>query len=64
MIRPFRGRTPDIHPLAFIVDSAEIIGDVVIGRESSMQTCIENHHSRGAYENKVLGNKGFHPHAG
>ncbi len=36
MIRPFRGRTPEIHPSAFIVDSAEIIGDVVIGKESSV----------------------------
>jgi len=36
MIHPFRGITPTIHPTAFIVESAQIIGDVVIGKESSV----------------------------
>ncbi len=41
-IRPYRGRLPVIDPSAFIDDSAQVIGDVVIGAESSvwMQTVI------------------------
>lgn len=35
MIRPFRGRLPVVHPSAFIDPTAQIIGDVVIGAESS-----------------------------
>ena len=36
MIRPFRGTHPQIHPTAFIEESAQIIGDVHIGEESSV----------------------------
>ncbi|HYO64228.1 MAG TPA: gamma carbonic anhydrase family protein [Pyrinomonadaceae bacterium] len=36
MIRPFRGKRPQIHPTAFVEESARIIGDVVIGEESSV----------------------------
>ena len=36
MIRPFRGMHPQIHPTAFIEESAQIIGDVEIGAESSV----------------------------
>jgi carbonic anhydrase/acetyltransferase-like protein (isoleucine patch superfamily) len=36
MIRPFRGVQPQIHPTAFIKESAQIIGDVQIGAESSV----------------------------
>jgi carbonic anhydrase/acetyltransferase-like protein (isoleucine patch superfamily) len=36
MIRPFRGKHPQIHPTAYIEESAQIIGDVVIGEESSV----------------------------
>ncbi|MDX6695010.1 MAG: hypothetical protein QOF02_2613 [Blastocatellia bacterium] len=36
MIRPFQGKHPQIHPTAFIEQSAQIIGDVVIGEESSV----------------------------
>ncbi len=36
MIRPFRGVHPQIHPTAFIEESAQIIGDVHIGEESSV----------------------------
>ena len=36
MIRPFRGIHPQIHPTVFIEESAQIIGDVQIGRESSV----------------------------
>lgn len=36
MIRPFRGKHPQIHPTAYVADSAQIIGDVEIGEESSV----------------------------
>ena len=36
MIRPFLGKIPIIAPSAFIVESAEVIGDVEIGEESSV----------------------------
>jgi carbonic anhydrase/acetyltransferase-like protein (isoleucine patch superfamily) len=36
MIRPFRGKRPQIHPTAFIEESAQIIGDVSIGAHSSI----------------------------
>ena len=36
MIRPFRGVRPQIHPTAFIEESAQIIGDVHIGEASSV----------------------------
>lgn len=36
MIRPFRGVGPQIHPTAFIEESAQIIGDVHIGEGSSV----------------------------
>ena len=36
MIRPFRGKHPQIHPTAFIEESAQVIGDVVIGEGSSV----------------------------
>jgi len=36
MIRPFQGVQPQVHPTAFIEESAHIIGDVHIGEESSV----------------------------
>jgi len=36
MIRPFRSVTPTVHPTAFVDSSAQVIGDVHIGRESSI----------------------------
>jgi carbonic anhydrase/acetyltransferase-like protein (isoleucine patch superfamily) len=36
MIRPFRGTRPQIHESAFIEESAQIIGDVHIGEQSSV----------------------------
>ena len=36
MIRPFRGKHPQIHPTAFIEESAQVVGDVVIGEQSSV----------------------------
>ncbi len=36
MIRPFRGKHPQIHPTAFIEESAQVIGDVVVGEQSSV----------------------------
>lgn len=36
MIHPFKNKTPIIHATALIVDSAQIIGDVEIGEQSSV----------------------------
>jgi carbonic anhydrase/acetyltransferase-like protein (isoleucine patch superfamily) len=36
MIRPFRGKHPQIHPTAFIEESAQVIGDVTVGAHSSV----------------------------
>ncbi|HEX8180682.1 MAG TPA: gamma carbonic anhydrase family protein [Pyrinomonadaceae bacterium] len=36
MIRPFRGKHPQIHPTAYIAETAVVIGDVEIGAESSV----------------------------
>ena len=36
MIRPFRGKHPQIHPTAFVEESAQVIGDVVVGAQSSV----------------------------
>ena len=36
MLRPFRGALPRVHPTAFIDESAQVIGDVEIGEESSV----------------------------
>jgi carbonic anhydrase/acetyltransferase-like protein (isoleucine patch superfamily) len=36
MLRPFRGQLPRVHPTAYIDDSAQVIGDVDIGEESSV----------------------------
>jgi|SRR5947207_10099407 len=36
MLRPHRGRMPRVHPTAFIDESAQVIGDVEIGEESSV----------------------------
>ena len=40
MIRPYRGTLPRVHPTAFIDDSAQVIGDVDIGGESSIWMCV------------------------
>src|ERR1700682_441724 len=36
MIRPFRGIYPQIHPTAFVADSAQVIGDVHVGDQASI----------------------------
>jgi len=36
VLRPYRGTSPRVHPSAFIDDSAQVIGDVEIGEESSV----------------------------
>ena len=36
MIRAYRGVRPQIHPMAFIEESAQIIGDVHVGEQSSV----------------------------
>ena len=39
MIRAFRGKRPQIHPTAFVEESAQVIGDVTIGAHSSVWFC-------------------------
>jgi carbonic anhydrase/acetyltransferase-like protein (isoleucine patch superfamily) len=39
VLRPYRGVSPRVHPSAFIDDSAQVIGDVEIGEESSVWMC-------------------------
>jgi carbonic anhydrase/acetyltransferase-like protein (isoleucine patch superfamily) len=36
MIKPYNGVFPKIHPTSFIADSAEVIGNITIGEESSI----------------------------
>lgn len=36
MLRPYRGRMPVVHPTAYVDVSAQVIGDVEIGAESSL----------------------------
>ena len=36
MLRPYRNIVPTVHPSAFVDESAQVIGDVVIGAESSV----------------------------
>ncbi len=36
MLRPFRGIHPRVHPTAYVDQSAQVIGDVEIGQESSV----------------------------
>ena len=40
MLRPYRGIVPRVHPSAFIDESAQVIGDVEIGEESSVWMCV------------------------
>jgi carbonic anhydrase/acetyltransferase-like protein (isoleucine patch superfamily) len=40
MIRPHRGRLPRVHSSVFIDDSAQVIGDVEIGEDSSIWMCV------------------------
>ena len=39
MLRPCRGTSPRVHPTAFVDTSAQVIGDVEIGEESSVWMC-------------------------
>jgi carbonic anhydrase/acetyltransferase-like protein (isoleucine patch superfamily) len=39
VLRPYRGIAPCVHPTAFIDSSAQVIGDVEIGDESSIWMC-------------------------
>ena len=36
LILPFNGKTPDIHPSAFVAPTAVLIGDVTVGEDSSI----------------------------
>ena len=37
MLRPYRGILPRVHPTAYVDESAQVIGDVEIGEESSVR---------------------------
>jgi carbonic anhydrase/acetyltransferase-like protein (isoleucine patch superfamily) len=39
VLRPYRGIAPRVHPTAFIDASAQVIGDVEVGEESSVWMC-------------------------
>src|SRR4051812_1879028 len=39
VLRPHRGTPPRIHPTAFVDASAQVIGDVEVGEESSVWMC-------------------------
>jgi carbonic anhydrase/acetyltransferase-like protein (isoleucine patch superfamily) len=39
VLRSYRGNSPRVHPTAFIDASAQVIGDVEIGEESSVWMC-------------------------
>jgi len=36
MLRPYRGRLPKLHPTAYVDASAQVVGDVEIGEDSSI----------------------------
>jgi carbonic anhydrase/acetyltransferase-like protein (isoleucine patch superfamily) len=36
MLRPYKSVVPTVHPTAFVDESAQVIGDVHLGRESSV----------------------------
>jgi carbonic anhydrase/acetyltransferase-like protein (isoleucine patch superfamily) len=40
VLRPYRGHLPRVHPAAYVDDSAQVIGDVEIGDESSVWMCV------------------------
>jgi len=40
MLRPYRGILPRVHQSAYIDTSAQVIGDVEIGEESSVWMCV------------------------
>jgi carbonic anhydrase/acetyltransferase-like protein (isoleucine patch superfamily) len=39
VLRPYRGQLPRVDPTAFVDDSAQVIGNVEIGEESSVWMC-------------------------
>jgi len=36
MLREYLGKTPEIHPDAWVADDADVIGDVVLGKDASV----------------------------
>lgn len=64
MLMPYKGISPKIHPTAFIVDSASVIGDVEIGEHSSVwfHTVIRGdvHHIRIGSSTNVQDNSTLH----
>ncbi len=39
MLHPYRGRTPVVHPTAFVHESAHVIGDVTLEEDASVWFC-------------------------
>src|SRR3954451_5935072 len=39
VLRPYRGQLPRVHPAAFVDVSAQVIGNVEVGEESSVWMC-------------------------
>jgi carbonic anhydrase/acetyltransferase-like protein (isoleucine patch superfamily) len=40
VLRSYRGQSPRIHPTAYVDESAQVIGDVEVGEESSVWMCV------------------------
>lgn len=40
MLRPYKDRLPEVDPTAYIDQSSQVIGDVTIGRHSSVWMCV------------------------
>lgn len=40
MLRPYKDRLPEVDPTAYIDQSAHVIGDVTIGKHSSVWMCV------------------------
>lgn len=36
MLKPYQGKVPEVHPTAFVEESAQVIGDVSIGEDASI----------------------------
>lgn len=64
MIRPFRGVHPQIHDSAFVEESAQVIGDVHVGEESSIWFNVvvrgDIHHIRVGNRTNVQDNSVIH----
>ncbi len=64
MIRPYRGKLPEIAASAYVDPSAQVIGDVVIGERSSIWPGVvvrgDVHYIRIGYETNIQDNSVLH----